>query len=151
MYTRSPKVCLTLLGADVVVLVWSELVLCRCMSCVLVMEYGLAHDRDNEKAYVSVNDKICWNKTLANAQGSQQCGSTISTWLEDSVAAQCAAEPVGGKLTVRVYSDLDGGGTEESFAIDNVTVMKISTGVVVCFSVEVLPRTFWRERVNAAV
>lgn len=117
------------------------------------MEYGLAHDRDNEKAYVSVNDKICWNKTLANAQGSQQCGSTISTWLEDSVAAQCAAESVGGKLTVRVYSDLDGGGTEESFAIDNVTVLKISTGVVVCLFVLVLryslARTFWRERVNA--
>ena len=106
-----------------------------------VMKYAFAHDRANEKAYVTVNDKACWNKTLTNnPQGSQQCGDTTLSgdiWFEESLAVQCAAESVDGKLTVRVYADLNQVGTDESFAIDNVIVLKMSTGTSHClFSVE---------------
>ena len=87
---------------------------------------ALPHDRDNEKAYVTVNDKTCWTKTLAASDGSQQCGGSHK-WHEDSVAVRCVAESVAGKLTVRVYANLDGGLSDESFAIDNV-VVKISSG-----------------------
>ena len=115
--------------SDAAVLVWNELV--SSTARVFVTGYALPHDRDNEKAYVTVNDKICWTKSFANTAGSQQCGSSSNNWHEDSVAVRCEAESVAGKLTVRVYTNLNGGADDESFAIDNVVVTQISTGTVV--------------------
>ena len=108
-----------------------------CMVCLFsplasefVMGYALAHGRDNEKAYVSVNDKICWTKTFEQTSGSYECGTNgwVSARREESVAVRCDAESVGGEVTVRVYTNLDGTTDEESFAIDNVELSKIPTG-----------------------
>ena len=96
-----------------------------------VTGYTLPHDRDNEKAYVAVNDKVCWTKNFVNDDGSQQCGGSRGHWREDSVRVSCEAESVAGKLTVRVYTNLSSSGTDESFAIDNVMVIKTYTGTVV--------------------
>jgi len=94
------------------------------------MGYALAHGRDNEKAYVSVNDNICWTKTFEQTSGSYECGTNgyIFARREDSVAVRCDAESVGGEVTVRVYTSLDGTANEESFAIDNVELSMIPTG-----------------------
>ena len=90
---------------------------------------ALPHYRDNEKAYVTVNGKECWTGTLIAYQGSQVCGQSHNGWNENSIPVKCEAESVSGKLTVRVYSNLDGGADDESFAIDNVVVSQI-TGMV---------------------
>ena len=37
----------------------------------------------------------------------------------------CQADAVDGKLTVRVYTDLNSGANDESFGIDNVVVSKV--------------------------
>ena len=108
-------------------LVWSGLV--SSTARVFVTGCALPHDRDSENAYVTVNDKVCWTQKFTVAQTSHQCGKTGSNnnWKEDSVAVRCEAASVAGKLTVRVYTDLNGAANDESFAIDNVVVTQIST------------------------
>ena len=97
----------------------------------IIVVYALPHGRDNEKAYVTLNDKTCWTKAFTHAQGSQQCGSSRGHWLEDSAAVRCEADSVAGKLTVRVYTNLNSGAGDESFAIDNVDVRKVSSGMII--------------------
>ena len=76
---------------------------------------------------MSVNNEECWSQRFGYFKGSQECGDKISMYSYDaSAAAECEAEAVGGKLTVRVYTDLDSNGKDESFAIDNVTITAIS-------------------------
>ena len=110
-------------------LVWSGLV--SSTARVFVTGCALPHDRDSERAYVTVNNQTCWNKTLIGTTGSQQCGSSRNNWFEDSVAVRCEAKSVAGKLTVRVYTGLNSPASDESFAIDNVVVAQISSGTVV--------------------
>ena len=99
----------------------------------VVMERSPPHDRDNEKAYVTVNGKTCWTETFTSKQGSKQCGSSSNNWFEDSRTVKCEAESVSGKLAVRVYTSLSSNADDESFAIDNVVVSKLSiNGTVVC-------------------
>ena len=83
--------------------------------------------RDNEFGYVSINDKQCWSKEFVGANGTQTCGSSRSTWKEESVHVQCQANAVDGKLKVRAYTDLSSTPEDESFAIDNVVVTKLVT------------------------
>ena len=93
------------------------------------MSRSLFHDRrDKEKAYVTVNNKLCWSQILVASTGSHQCGSTQGGWNENSIRVQCEAEAVDGKLKVRVYTDLNDNTDDESFAIDNVAIVKISAG-----------------------
>ena len=96
------------------------------------MRYALPHDREGyEKAYVTVNGKMCSIKSFATSTGSAVCGNvqgTTNDWFEDSVAVRCDAESVNGEVTVRVYTNLGGGAHEESFAIDNVKLSMIPAG-----------------------
>ena len=81
-----------------------------------------AHVRDNEKAFVQVNGNTCWTKTLNASQGEQICGQGHSGWNEERMLVQCTAPAVNGKFTVRVYTTLNSGAQDESFAIDNVVL-----------------------------
>ena len=100
-----------------------------CRAGVFVIGCAPPHCRDNEKAYVTVNGKTCWSKTLGHKDGSNQCGSTSSTsWREESYTVECEEDAVSGKLTVRVHADLSSTATDESFAIDNVVVSQILPG-----------------------
>ena len=110
-------------------LVWGGLV--SSTARVFVTGYAVPHDRDKENAYVAVNGKVCWTQAFPAPDGSQECGGLIDNWREESVAVTCEAESVDGKLTVRAYTDLDRGGFDESFAIDNVVVTKTHKGYVV--------------------
>merc|ERR1712048_546889 len=83
---------------------------------------------DNETAYVTVNDKTCWTDSFWSKEGSQHCGSSRDNFHETFVKVQCEAESVDGKLTVRVYGNLDSPLYDESFAIDNVVVAKKKDG-----------------------
>lgn len=92
----------------------------------ILVVYVFLPRRDNEKAYVTANDKTCWTKNLSAPHGSQQCGASHDHWLEDSLMVLCEARSVAGKLTVRVFTTLDSSAYDESFAIDNVDVRKIA-------------------------
>ena len=82
--------------------------------------------RDNEDAYVSVNDKVCWIKTdILATRGTQQCGGRFKE--ERFRVTGCyvtlpeTSEPTV-PLTVRVWTNLDGEADDESFGIDNVVI-----------------------------
>ena len=121
--------CVLPSGANAAVLVWSGLVLSTAR--VFVTGCALPHDRDSEKAYVTVNDKVCWTQDFSSHHGSRQCGSKRRDWDEKSSTVQCQGESISGKLTVIVYTDLNSHANDESFAIDNVEVTQISTGTVI--------------------
>ena len=85
------------------------------------------HCRDGEKAFVSVNGDRCWKEKFKETDGVQVCGKDKQWYSKDMlVAVECEEKAVDGKLTVRVYSDLSSGPLDESFAIDNVVIAKIS-------------------------
>ena len=98
------------------------------------MSRSLFHDRrDKEKAYVTVNNKLCWSQILVASTGSHQCGSTQGGWNENSIRVQCEAEAVDGKLKVQVGADLDSDADDESFAIDNVAINDAPDGAHAVF------------------
>ena len=82
--------------------------------------------RDGESAYVSVNGQTCWIKTdIRGTEGTQQCGGLFKE--ERYRVTGCyvtlpESRALGSGLTVRVWTNLDSGATDESFAIDNVAV-----------------------------
>ena len=89
--------------------------------------------RDNEDAYVSVNEQTCWVKSgLDGNDGEQLCGGIFKE--EVFPIRNCYITlSAGGKkakktlpLTVRVWTNLDGKSEDESFAIDNVAVKKVN-------------------------
>ena len=88
--------------------------------------------RDNEGAYVSVNDDICWKKTgIIGSSGKQLCGATGKQSREKVFQVRnCYVELSGAPeekvpLTVYLWTNLDGTSDEESFGIDNVVITKI--------------------------
>ena len=85
--------------------------------------------RDNEKAYVSLNGKQCWTKSFDNGAGTQVCGSGSNNWEEERVKVQCQGIAVNGKLTVRVWTNLNSAANDESFGIDAVVVKRIKADV----------------------
>ena len=82
--------------------------------------------RDNEKAILKVNGKQCWTKTFTGVQGKQICGSQSKNWNELKVRATCKAAAVKGQLTVQVTTTLNSGAGDESFAIDNAVLTKVT-------------------------
>ena len=92
------------------------------------------HTRDDEYAYVSVNGKECWSykpSHITSSKGAHQCGGQFSTEHKgyETVfpVTDCMASISGSgnqPLTVRVWTNLDGHGTDESFGIDNVVITK---------------------------
>ena len=87
-----------------------------------------SHDRDTEYGRVYVNDEICWNREIKLSMGSHQCGETGSNnnWKELGWQVQCGTVSVGGKLILRIDTDLDQLPSDESFAIDNVAVTRLT-------------------------
>ena len=88
--------------------------------------------RDNEDAYVSVNDKICWKKTgIVGNSGKQLCGATGKYYREKVFPVKnCHVELSGAPeesvpLTVRLWTNLDGKTDQKSFGIDNVAITKL--------------------------
>ena len=77
---------------------------------------------------MSVNGEVCWSKKFTYTDGTKQCGNggTTKAPTDELVAVKCEGESNSGKLTVRVHTDLDQGAADESFAIDNVVITKIS-------------------------
>ena len=87
--------------------------------------------RDNEAAYVSVNDKTCWTKTDIFAKnGEQLCGGIFKeeTFRVTGCFVTLPASEEKVPMTVRVWTNLDGDADDESFGIDNVVVRAIQTG-----------------------
>ena len=84
--------------------------------------------RDNENAFVSVNDQICWTKEKLNGGvGEQQCGN--GWWNEQMFRVTGCEVSLSGStetlpLTVRVWTDLDADASDESFGIGNVVVQR---------------------------
>ena len=90
--------------------------------------------RDNENAYVSVNGKTCWTKTMSGVDGTQQCGGFFKEerFRVTGCFVTLSGSDVKFPLTVRVWTNLDGDASDESFAIDNVFIQK---GIVEEFAV----------------
>ena len=85
------------------------------------------HCRDGEKAFVSVNGDRCWKEKFKETDGVQVCGKDKQWYSKDMlVAVECEEKAVDGKLTVRVYTELNSEPGDESFAIDNVVIKQIS-------------------------
>ena len=85
--------------------------------------------RDNENAFVSVNDFICWTKEKLNGGvGEQQCGNAWWKSEEKFRVTGCEVSLSGSTdflpLTVRVWTNLDGEANDESFGIDNVIIVE---------------------------
>ena len=80
--------------------------------------------RDNENAYVSVNGKTCWSKTMSALDGTQQCGGFFKEEMFRVTGCYVTLSGSEVKLpvTVRVWTDLDGDAADESFAIGNVVI-----------------------------
>ena len=90
--------------------------------------------RDNEDAYVSVNGKTCWIKTgLIGTSGIQECGGFFKEERLRVTGCYATLEE-NMPMTVRVWTSLDSGALDESFAIDNVVMQPIGKGnsVVLC-------------------
>ena len=84
--------------------------------------------RDGENAYVSVNGKACWGKTnVLGTMGTQECGGGYKEERFRVTGCYVKVE-VDVPLTVRVWTSLDGGARDESFAIDNVVVKPLGQG-----------------------
>ena len=97
--------------------------------------------RDGENAYVSVNDKLCWSKTLVGTIGTQECGGIF---LEEAFRITGCYVTLSGSgatlpLTVRVWADLDQGPTDESFGIDNVLVQQGMTKRILVYRTGMKP------------
>ena len=89
-------------------------------------------NRDNEEAYVSLNDEICWTKTrILATNGEQQCGGFFKEERIPVTGCYITLSPLPNNkksrvpLTVLVETNLDGTADDESFGIDNVVVKKI--------------------------
>ena len=61
--------------------------------------------------------------------GSQQCGDKGVGSTEGVHAVKCNAEATNGELKVVVLVELSKGVKEASFAIDNVNITKITSGL----------------------
>ena len=85
--------------------------------------------RDNEDAYVSVNGETCWSKTnVLGTDGTQECGGLRYKEESFRVTGCYVVVEENAPLTVRVWTNLDGDASDESFAIDNVVVRNIVKG-----------------------
>ena len=83
----------------------------------------LLHTRDNERAYVSVNGKLCFNKVLHYSKGTNVCGHGHSGFKEEKIKVTCKGTlSKAGNLAVRVWTSLNQDAKDESFGIDNVVV-----------------------------
>ena len=87
------------------------------------------HRRDGEAAYVSLNDIICWSKSMTSSQGTQQCGGQ-SPWHAEAVPVTGCSIALSGPgdkpVTVRVWTNLDGrDAKDESFGITNVVIHNV--------------------------
>ena len=63
---------------------------------------------------------------MFSSTGSAQCGGEGQYKMDQSYPVKCVTGPIFGKLTVRVYGDLSSDASDESFAIDNVTLARIT-------------------------
>ena len=72
---------------------------------------------------MSVNGKTCWTKTGAiGTSGAQTCGGFFKEEKFRVTGCYITLSPASGgvvPLTVRVWTNLDGEATDESFGIDN--------------------------------
>ena len=90
--------------------------------------------------HVSINGKDCWqSQAFKPTDTSQECGRggegdrTHDSWREESVRASCQADAVDGKISVRVWADLDDPLDDESFGITNVVLTKVITSATFTF------------------
>ena len=98
------------------------------MPVMLMMPHSItfAH-RDNEEAYVSLNDQICWTKTrILATNGQQQCGGFFKEEIFPVRGCYVTLPPADTPLPLRVkvWTNLDGDANDESFGIDNVVIKK---------------------------
>merc|ERR1712072_1267404 len=78
---------------------------------------------DNERAYVSVNGKLCYNKVLHYSRGTNVCGHGHGGFKEEKIRVTCKGTlSKAGNLAVRVWTSLNQDARDESFGIDNVVV-----------------------------
>ena len=84
--------------------------------------------RDNEEAYVSLNDDICWTKTrILATNGKPECGGYFKEERFPVTGCYITLPPspeAPVSLKVKVWTNLDGEANDESFAIDNVKITK---------------------------
>ena len=90
--------------------------------------------RDNEDAYVSVNDVVCWIKTdILATRGTQQCGGRFKEERFRVTGCYVTLPKTLGDdnapLTVRVWTNLDQEADDESFGIDNVVISEATRPV----------------------
>merc|ERR1712164_116257 len=64
-------------------------------------------------------------KNLPAGAGSQKCGQKHGGWHEERYKVTCTGESKNGQFTVRVYTNLSSGASDESFGIDNAVLTKV--------------------------
>ena len=76
---------------------------------------------------MSVNGNICWIVTTVGTSGTQECGGSDKEERFRVRGCYVALE-ANTPLTVRVWTNLNGDASEESFAINNVAVRPLGKG-----------------------
>ena len=77
---------------------------------------------------MSVNGKTCWSKTgLVGTSGKQVCAGFFKEERFRVRGCYVTLE-ANTPLTVRVWTSLDSGALDESFAIDNVAIQALANG-----------------------
>ena len=74
-----------------------------------------------------MNGQTCWRKKLSASSGKQVCGQEHVYFNEEKILVKCSADAVNGQFTVRVYTTLNSGASDESFGVDNVVLKKLET------------------------
>ena len=77
---------------------------------------------------MSVNGKKCWSKTgLIGTSGTQECGGFFKEERFRVTGCYVTLE-AEMPMTVRVWTSLDAGALDESFAINNVVIQALGKG-----------------------
>ena len=81
---------------------------------------------------MSLNGKKCWAKQMIATSGTQQCGGFFKEESFRVTGCTCTVEALqpesSALLNVRVWTNLDGDASDESFGIGNVVVTKLLQG-----------------------
>merc|ERR1712159_145709 len=63
---------------------------------------------------------------MVASSGKQTCGQKHGNWHEERIPVSCTGEAKNGQFTVRVYTTLNSGASDESFGIDNAVLSKVT-------------------------
>ena len=82
---------------------------------------------DNELFYVYADDVLVYTSdTISKSTGTQECGSTANNWNEFVISVSFTFAHSSSSLTLKITTNLNSAGTDESWGIQKIDVSLIS-------------------------